>query len=1378
MLLLLLFCITPSTLATDPIETTLTDAERLVVKNNYTITVEGKDFINIPGGGATSVKDIYLAWITQFQVSKATPHRYSYESVGSGEGQKKVINKEYMWAASDSVLSEVQYAKGEDLQMFPIMAGAVVLVYNYPGIGTAELALSRATVAGIYLGTITHWDDAAIKADNPGLTFGNEEIMLVVRGDASGTTEILTEGLASFSTTWNSNVGISNDPIWPKKHFLAQKNDGMATRVYQIPNSIGYVSLGKETSKACTLKSIQIINKAGRHTIANSTSIQSASADYETSALATGDITRFHTTLIDGPGVASYPFVAFTYVILHTQYKSTTTPCPLVVHMIRWFYWFTTDRNAIDVVAANSYVALTTNVQTIVILLFNSYIYCDRVLVSQKVFTSLTGSGASFPAAVYAEWVAAYTNVLNDESYRVTYSSIGSGSGRANLYANNTVYAGSDSLVKEADYTAMPGLRMFPSLAGAVVLIYNVPEIETATDPLVLSRETIGEIFMGTITTWNDPKIVATNPSLSLPSQQINLIVRTDKSGTVEILTRALDSFSSAWSNSIGVSSQPSWPKATISVSGSSSIPKTVLLTNYSMSFTVLADARGSACFEKAIRFASIINRAGTTVQANTKSIQSAMDDYVGEMTDLSRLISSLSDGGGKESYPIAGYTYIVYYVENGGVTTVCPSIKALLDYAFWFLDDSTAAAAADSKGMAVLSTRVKALVKELLWTTTCAGVIVRPKPDDSTAADLTQIYTLIGIVVGIGLIVGYIFYRVRRNQKIQVGIEKELNDNSIWKIELKDIEFKTQGAGMGSQVGSMASMASMGSKMSMGSQKSLRSNKKDESEKQVFTVIGKYNGVTVAVKKVNKTEMKITREIQKEFRMVRELQHPNLNPIIGGVVEPPEILIISEYCPKGSLQDVVHNDVLKLDAFFKYALCVDLCKGMKYLHDSDLTSFGRLQSSNCLIDSKWVLRVTDYGLHWFREEADVEQQQHQGTLYMAPELLNEYVGPWGSQKGDVYSYGVVIVETFERQIPFHELDEDVSMIVDQIRVNGIRPNINREHVPKKVAELIHECWIETPSERPSFDTLEKKWKIINPNKNISIMDNMAKMLENYAKDLENVINRKCEELEEERIKKEAVLFARVPKEAIDYLLEEKEYPTKAYPACTIFVCDVIAFNEVVASVKPDEVTEYLNHVYKTIDHVLAHYSSIITLETINDAYMCCCGIPKQSEKRHAGEVVTMCLHLLSSCYAQIPTRGITSELLLRMGVHTGPVVAGIIGAEIPRYCLFGESVKMSHLVKSVGAAHRVVVSETTRKLLVDLGNYTTEKHKEVVDEKSGKKLQTYLVTGKKKWNKAMPPEFLNEKDLFAESGKPSKTLVHDIVPDEDDCPLFERNDW
>ena len=797
---------------------------------------------------------------------------FTYESVGSGSGQQGILDRKYQWAGSDSVLSEVQYAKGEDLQMFPTMAGAVVVVYNNPSITSSQnFALDRATLAKIYLGTVTHWDDPAIVALNPGITLNNDEIMLVVREDKSGTTEIFTEGLASFDTSWANTIGISNKPNWPKKHFTGVKNDGLAQKVLQVQNSIGYLTFGRENSKSCSLPVVHIKNKAGLHTTANTTSIQSAISDYQASAIAGGDITRFHTTLIDGPGAASYPFVAFTYMIVRKEYKSTQNPCPLVEEMIRYMFWALSDPQPLAIISAQSFVPLTAEVTAIVVFVFSNMIFCDNTLVSRKVFVALTGSGASFPAQVYAEWVAAYSQFLNDESFRVTYASIGSGNGRTQLYANQTIYAGSDSLVKDADYALMPGIRMFPSLAGAVVLIYNIPE--TGTTQITLSRENVGEIFMGTITKWNDAKIAANNPSLTLPNQNILLIVRSDKSGTVEILTKALNSMSPAWSSSIGVSSQPSWPKADITLSGSSQIPKTVIMTNYSMGFVVLSDALSSPCFEASIPFAKIRNKAGNDIVANSKSIQSAMDDNIDSLSDLSRLTSDLADGPGADSYPIAGYTYIVYFVENTGIERTCSSVKALIDYAFWFMDTTEPSTIAESKGMAVLSLKVKQIVKELLYTTTCEGKFVVPKPDLSTATDLTQIYTLIGVLVVIGLIVGYIFYRVRKNQKRMAAIEAELNDNSIWRIELREIEFKQQGGAMGSQVGSLASMASMGSKMSMGSQKSLRSNKKDESERQVFTVIGKYNGLTVAVKKMNKNELKITREIQKEFRLVRELR-------------------------------------------------------------------------------------------------------------------------------------------------------------------------------------------------------------------------------------------------------------------------------------------------------------------------------------------------------------------------------------------------------------------------------------------------------------------------------------------------------------------------
>ena len=164
-------------------------------------------------------------------------------------------------------------------------------------------------------------------------------------------------------------------------------------------------------------------------------------------------------------------------------------------------------------------------------------------------------------------------------------------------------------------------------------------------------------------------------------------------------------------------------------------------------------------------------------------------------------------------------------------------------------------------------------------------------------------------------------------------------------------------------------------------------------------------------------------------------------------------------------------------------------------------------------------------------------------------------------------------------------------------------------------------------------------------------------------------------------------------------------------------------------------------------------------LETVNDSYLCVCGIPKQNGKRHAGEMVTMCLHLISSCSLQIPSRGITTELQLRLGVHSGPVVAGIVGHAIPKYCLFGESVKIAKLVENSGKANKVVVSEATQKLLKELGNYQTSAYGEVGDERTGK-VKTFLVTGKNKFSKPLPPGFYDKKDEFVESGDPTKTLI------------------
>jgi serine/threonine protein kinase len=202
----------------------------------------------------------------------------------------------------------------------------------------------------------------------------------------------------------------------------------------------------------------------------------------------------------------------------------------------------------------------------------------------------------------------------------------------------------------------------------------------------------------------------------------------------------------------------------------------------------------------------------------------------------------------------------------------------------------------------------------------------------------------------------------------------------------------------------------------------------------QIFTVLRKYRGSVVAVKSLRFPQVRrveIPREVKKEMKLMKEIHHGNINPFIGAVVQPNQVLIVTEYCGKGSLHDVLENDSVKLDAMFIASLVFDLINAMIYLHESFLKMHGNLKSHNCLITSRFVLQVSDFGLHHLRKTCDVVSEnvdKHRKDLWKAPELLRDQT-LYGSQKGDVYAFALILHEIFARNGPFgidkNEDDDD-----------------------------------------------------------------------------------------------------------------------------------------------------------------------------------------------------------------------------------------------------------------------------------------------------------------------------------------------------------------
>jgi len=338
---------------------------------------------------------------------------------------------------------------------------------------------------------------------------------------------------------------------------------------------------------------------------------------------------------------------------------------------------------------------------------------------------TINGSGATFPLPLYAQWTYAYQFV--DPSVIINYQGTGSGAGKTAIINNTVDFAGSDSLLSDQNYTDGKDLQMYPIVAGAVVPIYNIkfvtPSVGAGTPTpapvtpakLILDRPTLVAIFNGTVTKWNDPAIVTLNPDLKalLPDASITVVHRSDGSGTTEIFTKSLTSFSPDWK--AGGASSIQWPtdsKGAIGAKGNPGVAGAVLNTPNSIGYVELNFALANS-----ISFADMINKAGNKVTANAASLASAMADFATTFTD--KLTNTIVDAPGKESWPIAGYTYIILHTTS---MTDCAKAQKLLEYIRWTLTDPTAAKGATKLGYSTLTLTVQTMVLSKLSEVTCSG--------------------------------------------------------------------------------------------------------------------------------------------------------------------------------------------------------------------------------------------------------------------------------------------------------------------------------------------------------------------------------------------------------------------------------------------------------------------------------------------------------------------------------------------------------------------------------------------------------------------------------------------------------------------------------
>eukprot|EP00045_Choanoeca_perplexa_P014586 m.173005 g.173005 ORF g.173005 m.173005 type:complete len:1101 (-) comp16727_c0_seq5:310-3612(-) len=464
-----------------------------------------------------------------------------------------------------------------------------------------------------------------------------------------------------------------------------------------------------------------------------------------------------------------------------------------------------------------------------------------------------------------------------------------------------------------------------------------------------------------------------------------------------------------------------------------------------------------------------------------------------------------------------------------------------------------------------------------------------------------------------------------------------------------------------------------------------------------------------------------LQRSFMNEMRILSKLRHPNICQCFGAVlVKGIEPMMVMEHMSLGSLHSLVHNDTLQLEGDVIFNFITDLVSGMHFLHaHKPALVHADLKSQNCLVDNLYRLKVADFGLSTTNQES-----VNAGTIcWMAPEVL---LGEPVTTASDVYSAGVVIYEIVSRKEPYPDY-KDVNELVKDISKRKRRPILPHDCAPE-VAGIVTECWNTDPDWRPGFKELNRRFMS---------MDSTV-VTQAQTKVVKTGSDRLLEQV--------------FPKHVADALKAGKKVEPQQFESVTIFFSDIVGFTDISGSLPPEEVMDMLDRLYTKLDELSDKYD-LFKVETIGDAFMCVSNLHKEQHDDHVKRIALFSMDAIEAANStpiSLTDAGL-GNIQIRVGFHTGPVVANVVGSKNPRYCLFGDTVNVSSRMESNSEKNRIHLSDTSTKLLRKQAPELRLESRGLTHIKGKGKMRTsFLVEHEMKGRQAGPTTFAPSGVKFA----------------------------
>uniref|UniRef100_A0A7S1DAK1 Guanylate cyclase n=1 Tax=Cyclophora tenuis TaxID=216820 RepID=A0A7S1DAK1_CYCTE len=445
------------------------------------------------------------------------------------------------------------------------------------------------------------------------------------------------------------------------------------------------------------------------------------------------------------------------------------------------------------------------------------------------------------------------------------------------------------------------------------------------------------------------------------------------------------------------------------------------------------------------------------------------------------------------------------------------------------------------------------------------------------------------------------------------------------------------------------------------------------------------------------------------EMRHLSKLRHPCITTVMGAVISnKSEPMLVMEYMDHGSLYDLLHNDSVVIDGELVLPILRDIAQGVRFLHAANpQVIHGDLKAQNVLVDSKFRAKVADFGL------SQKKRVGATGTpLWMAPELLRGESD--NTDASDVYSFGIMLYEVYSRKDPYEGEDHlQVLRAVADTAVNK-RPPVPME-CPPKVASIMTDCLAGEPSQRPTFEELDLRLRRLDVE---NVEPGKATAVFSSKRDLKDVMAARNEEL----------LFDVFPRHVAEALRDGRRVEAEAFDCVTIFFSDIVGYTTISANLTPKKVSEMLDRLYLKFD-ALSSQHDVFKIETIGDAYMAVTNLASQQED-HVARIASFAMDAMTAAQDTLididePSKGYVN---IRVGFHSGPIVADVIGSRCPKYTLFGDTVNTAARMESNSLPGRIQCSDRSAELLMAQSSEIPMASRGKINIKGKGEMYTYWV--------------------------------------------------